>query len=230
MPIILTCAHCGKSFRDAPSRLRERNYCSARCRDVAWSLERGTFRETRQCPVCGGDFEVTSKNKKQVYCSEACRDLGVWGSVDERFAQALPHRPDNACWEWQGRMGGSGYGTIYINGREVPAHRFTYERMVGPIPEGMILRHTCDNPPCCNPAHLIPGTNQDNIRDKVERGRAQRIQGTQQKQAKLTERDIPIIRELIAERFTDRQIAAHFGVSETAINFIRKGKHWSHVP
>lgn len=231
MPIILVCPHCGKSFGRSPAGVRKRNFCSALCRDAAWSLERGKFSESRVCPICERVFDVTSKNRKQTFCSEACMNSARWGTITERLERFLPNRPVDGCWEWQGTIQKDwGYGTISVNGRRTPAHRLVYERLVGPIPDGLLLRHKCDNPPCCNPDHLEPGTNHDNIRDKVERGRAQRIQGTRQKQAKLTERDITIIRELIADGYTDQQIGAHFGVSNATINWIRHGKHWSHVP
>jgi hypothetical protein len=74
---------------------------------------------------------------------------------------------DLACWEWQGPKYPSGYG--YLDGKSV--HRLIYEILVEPIPDGMMVCHKCDNPPCCNPAHLFLGTAQDNCDDMIRKGR-----------------------------------------------------------
>jgi hypothetical protein len=77
--------------------------------------------------------------------------------------------------EWQGGRDLQGYGQIFVRGQAKPtrlkAHRVSYELHVGPIPDGMCVCHTCDNPPCLNPEHLWLGTNADNTRDKTEKGR-----------------------------------------------------------
>lgn len=78
------------------------------------------------------------------------------------------------CWEWNGKRNAYNYGTFNakrLGYEDARAHRVVYEWLAGPIPDGLILRHTCDNPPCVNPAHLIPGTYADNTRDSMERGR-----------------------------------------------------------
>ena len=62
----------------------------------------------------------------------------------------------DGCWEWQGWNSGNGYGKTSVNGKAMMAHRAIYERVVGPIPKGLVLDHLCRNRPCCNPAHVEP--------------------------------------------------------------------------
>ncbi len=78
---------------------------------------------------------------------------------------------ENDCWEWQGSKDQRGYGLVNRNCGESRAHRLSYREFKGEIPFGMVVRHKCDYPPCCNPEHLIVGTMGDNMQDCVERGR-----------------------------------------------------------
>lgn len=79
---------------------------------------------------------------------------------------------ESGCWEWQAGRNEHGYGLFATrrSGRS-RAHRVAYERFVGPIPEGLHVLHTCDNPPCVNPAHLFLGTVKDNSKDMMRKGR-----------------------------------------------------------
>jgi hypothetical protein len=75
------------------------------------------------------------------------------------------------CREWQGWKRRRGYGGIKVNKVEWAAHRLAYTLEYGPIPEGQLVLHRCDNPPCINPAHLFLGTQHDNIQDAVSKGK-----------------------------------------------------------
>lgn len=77
----------------------------------------------------------------------------------------------SGCREWQKALNNDGYGLIRNGAKIVSAHRLAYELANGPIPAGLLVRHTCDNRKCVNPDHLLVGTNQDNTRDMLERGR-----------------------------------------------------------
>lgn len=93
-------------------------------------------------------------------------------SIEERFWSKVVTNPGE-CWEWAGSKHRHGHGQIYI-GAGTPAqyaHRVSWEIHKGPIPKGVVVRHSCDNPGCVNPDHLELGTQADNVRDMVERGR-----------------------------------------------------------
>ena len=86
------------------------------------------------------------------------------------------------CWEWRGARNDSNYGMVTLVRKgldKARVHRIMFERYFGPIPDGMIVRHKCDNPPCSNPDHLELGTKADNTRDMMERGRHWRYGATE---------------------------------------------------
>lgn len=77
-----------------------------------------------------------------------------------------------SCWEWQGPLNHDGYGRLWLNSKNVKAHRFSYELFSGePIPKDKVVRHKCDNPKCSNPFHLMLGTQAQNIQDLLDRKR-----------------------------------------------------------
>jgi uncharacterized protein (DUF433 family) len=82
------------------------------------------------------------------------------------------------CWPWAARRGPQGYGAFRIDGKDRRAHRVAYQLSRGPIPDGLLVRHTCDNPPCCNPNHLLLGTHADNVADRRERKRTYNLKKT----------------------------------------------------
>jgi hypothetical protein len=85
---------------------------------------------------------------------------------------------ESGCHEWTGRINSSGYGIIYFNKKQQAAHRVAWQIANGEIPKGMLVCHTCDNPPCVNVNHLWLGTHQDNMDDMTVKGRDANSQKT----------------------------------------------------
>jgi hypothetical protein len=137
-----------------------------------------------------------------------------------------------ACWEWKARKDKDGYGkfTVSISGRKLHlrAHRVALILTVGQDLAANITRHSCDNPSCCNPAHLKPGTIQDNKRDSVERNR--QAKGEKTNKSKLTESAVCQIRDLYAAgNITRIALGERFSVSGVMIGRIIARKNWKHV-
>jgi hypothetical protein len=102
----------------------------------------------------------------------------------------------------------------------------SYEAHHGKIPEGQVVRHTCDNPSCINPDHLILGTQADNVADREARGRRKDINGEQIGTARLTAEQVLEIR---ASDKSLSQLARQYNVHKTTISLIRSGKSWKHL-
>jgi len=109
---------------------------------------------------------------------------------------------------------------------EVLAHRISYIEHHGPIPDGLHVLHSCDNPPCINPDHLRVGTNDDNMRDRAERNRHARLFGERNPRAKLTESDVLAIR---LSSLPQKELAARYAVSQSNISVIKRRESWGSV-
>lgn len=129
-----------------------------------------------------------------------------------------------ACILWPFAKDRDGYGYLKSGLNSARAHRLFYELLVGPIPKGMHILHSCDRRDCVNPAHLRPGTHAENLAEMTLRGRHAR--GTGMPNAKLTEDAIRLIR---ASREPLRLLAARFGIGKSVASDVRRGKKWRHV-
>lgn len=78
---------------------------------------------------------------------------------------------EKGCWNWVGSKDSNGYGNVSYHGKLYKTHRLIYTLMIEEIQEGLFCCHSCDNPACINPEHIFLGTNLDNMRDKVNKGR-----------------------------------------------------------
>ncbi len=137
-------------------------------------------------------------------------------------------RRNGECLEWQGDHTMRGYGVLRgPNRTRIYTHRHTYALHHGSVPSTAVVRHTCDNPPCCNPAHLIEGTQRENIHDAVHRGRLAR--GERSGTRVLTDDKAREIYARAARGESYRSIAADHGVSDVAVLQIAHGRAWGHV-
>jgi hypothetical protein len=139
------------------------------------------------------------------------------------------------CWEWQAGKndGARSYGVFWHRGRKLKTHRIAFELGHRALCAGELVCHHCDNPPCCNPAHLYAGTHRDNARDCTERNRRNSERGEDRYNATLTEQDIRDIRAKYQKRkfggMNGTALAKIYGVGPTMINAIIHRRRWKHV-
>lgn len=143
-----------------------------------------------------------------------------------RFWSRVEVRKQAQCWPWRYGPDEHGYGAFreLVGTRIEPAHRVAYMIAHGEIPEGKVIRHTCDNPLCCNPDHLEIGTHQDNVADRVARGRS--AIGEDNGRSVLSTTQVQHIRE---SQLSARALAKHYGVDVKTITKIRSRETWAHV-
>ena len=147
-------------------------------------------------------------------------------SIASSFDEHWHLDAETGCYIWQRCRTGLGYGSLRSQGRMVPAHRFAFEMANGPIPEGMHVLHICDNPLCVNHGHLFLGTHDDNMKDKKNKGRAQRLSGESNGRTKLTADQVVSIRTLVAAGCSKADLATQFGVTQQNINRIIGNQTW----
>lgn len=168
-------------------------------------------RKPRKCGHCEAHFFAVA-NKR--FCSDRCVLLGHV-------------RKNGDCWEWSGPRV-YGYGQAMLGQqpqRKMRAHRAAYIEFVGPIAEGLCVCHRCDNRCCINPEHLFLGTTQENTADKVRKGRQNHSEN--HARSKLTPEAVREIRA--APPRSGGRLARKYGVSPTAIMYVRRGTNWKHL-
>lgn len=149
----------------------------------------------------------------------------VWtSSLIDRFLERVEQLPAG-CWHWTGAKFKSGYGSLRKDiWGETLVHRWAYTHYKGAIPDGKMIRHTCDNRICCNPEHLIPGDSVDNVRDMIQRN----PNGCHRA---FTEDQVREIRAAYASAPFPSQtvLAKRYGVSVPTIGSVLNGKHYGYV-
>lgn len=205
----------------------------------------------KHCPRCGVDKPLDEFGKWKRYggVSPECKRCLADGANRryERRAEAAGRvfkrdpldyflaRIDTSgdCWLWTGyavgRPGKPGYGRVYYGGRLFLAHRLSYALHNGDLPDGALICHTCDNPPCVNPAHLYAGTVQTNARDAVERSLYVPKLGEANPGARLTTAQVQEIRARWGSGEKQADLGREFDITASHIYRIVHGEAWRHV-
>ncbi len=147
-----------------------------------------------------------------------------------RFFSKVDSTEIEGCHPWTACTTQDGYGLFRINGTLTTAHRVSYEITVGPIPDGMVVRHSnrCTTRGCVNPDHLSTGTQADNMRDRDEAGRTPR--GESSGASKLKKVEVEEIRKRAAAGETQTSISKDYEVTPSTISAIVHRKTWRHIP
>lgn len=132
-----------------------------------------------------------------------------------------------SCWIYVGAVESNGYGYPSWRKGHKLAHRLAYELAKGPIPKGMLVCHTCDTPPCCNPEHLFLGTKQSNKDDSTAKRR--HTYGERNWKAKLTEEQAVELYAMRGGPLNQREAGERFGVSKAIVQALWAGRTWRHV-
>lgn len=174
----------------------------------------------------------------------------------KRFWSHVDIRGDDECWNWNGKHDGK-YHNFSVGGKSGKSplsHRIAYELTHGDIPSGLVIRHTCNNPSCCNPSHLITGTTLENVHDEIDSGTFQSgdrhwsrmhpekrafgkrnartthpettARGERNGSTKLTQEQVREIRQLRKKGLFQHIIAKMFGVHQATIWRVEHYKNW----
>ena len=157
----------------------------------------------------------------------------------DRFWERVAIRSKNKCWEWQAGLNskkpGYNYGLFYVNKGSTLAHRlalsFHQNKLVN---SKMEVMHTCDNPLCCNPYHLLEGTHKENMQDMNRKNRRTCEKGEKRYNAKLNDKKVKEMRVLFKnyEKYKKDNItylAKKYGVTTNVIRLVVNHKGWKHV-
>ncbi|WP_135227571.1 HNH endonuclease signature motif containing protein [Deinococcus fonticola] len=172
---------------------------------------------------------------------EKLEDVTYVDRLRKKFSLMTRRDAATGCLEWQGSLANKGYGMIGITGKHDQGERYKYltHRVAWMLgtgempPADLMVCHRCDNPACVAIEHLFLGTNADNVRDMHEKGRAAKIdpvirRGDLNGRAKLTWDDVDAIRAEAAkgEYGIQTKLAKRYGLTQSAVNLIIKGKTW----
>lgn len=235
--ITYVCENCGK---DVPRLLSQIDpnlgiFCDMKC-----------FRESRitssivSCNWCGKKITrppCRMNTKYGQHCSQECywktrRKVTRESLVNTFWNKVKKDKDPNGCWIWMGSRNDKNYGTFWVEGKNVLAHRFGYELQTGEkIPEGFFVCHGCDNPPCIRvgEGHTFANTVDVNNFDKYTKNRTSK--GSELPQTVLTPEEVHIIRNLAKKNLSYKDIAEIIGnkITINAVGNIIKGYSWKHI-
>ena len=189
-------------------------------------------RHNGTCLIC----HKTYRGLSRFYCSVECRKKDGNQSLFESllvtaYSDDFAKRWDSyPCLVWpHGKAGRDGYGKVWLDGRRNLTHVAAWEKTFGELPKGHGVCHHCDNPPCFRPIHLFAGTQEDNIRDCITKGRRNFARGERIGEAVLVTDEIREIRRLRNLGYTQQHIADKFNISQCHVSEIVRMISWKHV-
>lgn len=162
--------------------------------------------------------------------SERVRSPNKWARpASARFWEKVDRSGE--CWEWQGAVGHTGHGVFRDRGKNLRAHRVSYEFENGPIPLGLFVCHHCDNPRCVRTSHLFLGTPADNVHDMMRKGRAKFTGAKNPRKhdrhhfAKLSELSVQRLR-IVAGVLKHKDLCEIFKCSKQTISAVWRRETW----
>lgn len=204
----------------------------------------------KTCEVDGCNSPVVATGKRKVknqfsllYCSKHLARLTRNGSLDakfeynygtteERFWLYTDKRGEDDCWVFKRAPNKTGYSGIWDSEelKKKMAHRYSYEKFVGPIDESMVVMHKCDNRLCVNPRHLQLGTQKENVQDMLDKGRGEHCykNGLLHPRSKLDADKVRFIRAN-SSSMTQEAIAKALSVTRGCVASVVNRKTWKHV-
>lgn len=211
-------------------------------------MSEANVQATKRCSKCRGEKAHTeffrtpsTRDGRNTICKACTRakrraQLTARGGVPkdiplaERFHARVAVGTPGECWPWTGRRNAKGYGGFDDVKGSLVAHRVAYALANGAIPDGASVLHKCDNPPCCNPAHLYVGDAAQNAADKVARNRQQRLRGTDNGRHVLTVASVLDIRQRCAGGESRIAVAERYGITPAMVGRVVRRQNWAHVP
>jgi hypothetical protein len=173
---------------------------------------------------------------RQAVADEArlLREETLVSTAKQRFLSKVVEN-ERGCWVWQAGRDPEGYGEFWLAGRGTRAHRAALVLFLGLDPGGSLVMHSCDNPSCARPEHLVPGTQKDNIQDSLRKGRRWRVRppvrrGDANNKAKLSDAIVVAIRRRYAAGGVSvRTLAREYRVTRKCIQHVLRRQTWAHV-
>ncbi len=193
---------------------------STNAHKAAWQLTYGHIsKDVRVAHLCKNSLCCNPKHLVADTLTER-----FWRKVDKTPGQGI-----GDCWMWKNRVSSSGYGQFRLDPKKghQAASRIAYMLTYGEIPDKTFICHRCDFRSCCNPSHLFPGSQSDNLVDMVMKGRG--ASGEKNHESKLKESQVEQIKKLLNDGVAQHVIAKQFNVTQASVSRINTGKGWRHL-
>jgi hypothetical protein len=188
-----------------------------------WRNHEHKYKDESVVTYCGPDSGNSNVNIRGV-CVRRNTKESIWERIDKKG--------EDECWEWMGPTTNDGYGRIGINRKYYSVHRLVYELTKGKIPNGKVVMHLCNNPPCCNPKHLRRGSIKDNVTQMYRENRDRHViqEGELNNNSKLSVGEVIEIRKLYTiGNYSQRELGKQYGMSQGSISSIVNRRVWKNI-